>query len=83
MRSAFLVFHYPGSLEAFLFRKDPRSGVRTEAQYLEKYSNETGAYVDDSARSWIENFVKQVGLDQAQSLLSKAGVVEALPSKPL
>ena len=31
----------------------------------------------------IENFVQQVGLDQAQSLLSKAGVVETLPSKPL
>ena len=59
-RSPFVVYHYPGTLDAFLFRKDPRNGTRTEEQYYGKYSNMTELFEEDSARFWIFRFVENV-----------------------
>jgi hypothetical protein len=74
--SAFLTYHFPGSLEAFQFRDDPRkAGRRTPKHYYEKYANESGAFEDDSARFWIRNFVNKVGLHRAQELLHGASMV--------
>lgn len=74
--SAFLVYHYPGSLEAFQFRDDPRRGNRrTPRHYYEKYANQSGAFESDGARFWIRNFVAKVGLQGAKELLEGAYVV--------
>jgi hypothetical protein len=74
--SAFLTYHYPGSLEAFQFRNDPRKAERrTPKHYFEKYSNQSGAFESDGVRFWIRNFVAKVGLQRAQELLEGANVV--------
>ncbi|KAL3903876.1 MAG: hypothetical protein SGILL_010278 [Bacillariaceae sp.] len=74
--SAFLVFHYAGTLEAFQFRDDPRKADRrTAEQYYKLYNNTNGAFPDDSARVWISNFVSKVGNVAAQELLKGSGVV--------
>jgi hypothetical protein len=83
--SSFLAYHYPGTLEAFQFRDDPRKGDRRTARhYYEKYSNpgwgggdgdDGGIFESDGARFWIQNFVAKVGLEQAQILLDGASVV--------
>jgi hypothetical protein len=76
--SAFMVFHYAGTLEAFQFRDDPRKEDRRTAQHYYKLYNDTlGAIADDSARFWISNFVSKVGMARAQELLEGAGVAEA------
>ncbi|KAG7359030.1 hypothetical protein IV203_015619 [Nitzschia inconspicua] len=74
--SAFLTHHYPGSLEAFQFRDDPRKEERrTAAHYYEKHNGTRGVVPDDSARFWISNFVDKVGLQRAQKLLKGADLV--------
>jgi hypothetical protein len=71
--SAFLTLHYPGTLEAFQFRDDPRKGDRrTVAHYYEKYNSTRGVVLDDSARFWISNFATKVGLQRARALLAGA-----------
>jgi hypothetical protein len=72
-KSSFVVYHYPGTLEAFLYRDDPRKeeGRRTVKLYYQKYANNdtAGSFEDDSARFWISNFVTKVGVRRARQLL--------------
>jgi hypothetical protein len=74
-RSPFVVFHYSGTLDSFLFRQDPRN-KRNETAYFDMFGNSTGSHEDDSARFWISNFVEKVGsVEKANELLAGAGNV--------
>jgi hypothetical protein len=74
--SAFMIFHYQGTLEAFLFRDDSRKKNRkTDANYQKRHNGTKGVLPDTSARFWISNFVSKVGLPRAQELLAGADLV--------
>ena len=74
-KSGLVVYHYPGTLDAFLFRNDPRKGRRSAEQYHQKFSNMTGAFEDDSTKFWVSDFAVKVGQSRAEELLSGAGVI--------
>ena len=77
-RSPFVIHHYAGTLETFLYRNDPRTDIRNEAMYYELFGNFTPGTLneDDSARFWISNFLTKVGsISKAQELLEGAGKI--------
>ena len=76
-RSPMSVFHYAGTLDAFLFRNDPRSESRSVENYYHTFGNTTGSWEDDNARFWLSMFVERVGsIEVAKYLLEDAGVVD-------
>lgn len=75
-RSPMSVFHYAGTLEAFLYRNDPRQESRSVENYQHTYGETEGTWEDDNARFWLPMFVDRVGsIETAQYLLSDAGVI--------
>jgi hypothetical protein len=76
-KSAFSVYHYPGSLEAFQFRADPRMFKNRQSERFHQLygTGKSRAFESDSARFWIQNFVDKVGLARAHELLEGANMV--------
>jgi hypothetical protein len=72
--SPYVVHHYTGTLEHYLFRQDGRN-QRTQATYNERQYND--ASENDSIRFWIQGFVNAVGHDLAQELLEGVGDIKA------
>jgi hypothetical protein len=69
--SSFLVYHYAGTFEQFSSRVDSRNN-RKWAQYKAWSFH---SWSDDSARFWLEGFVKSVGAELATKLLQNHGRV--------
>ena len=77
-RHGLMVYHYPGTLESFLYaRNDTR---RNEKDYLWNFAqgNPKDYYEDDSARFWVKDFVNRFGEHKAKELLEGAGLVTLL-----
>jgi hypothetical protein len=81
--SPFVLHHYAGTLEQFLFRtNDARDWTRVTSAYQEKYnftSHEKQVqrqiYGNDHARYWFKEFVHVMGEEMARNLLQGAGEV--------
>ena len=73
--SALAVNHYLGTKAQYQHRDDPRRD-RTNSGWVTKQQQPTT--VQDTARSWLEGFVAQVGRKQAVKLLAGAGNANAL-----
>ena len=79
--SYFVVHHYAGSYEQWIFRKsDSRISKHTMSyeKYLDKYKDMK--YSDskipyDTISGWFPKFVKEVGIEDAQKLLKDVGNV--------
>ena len=65
-----VVNHYLGTKVQYQHRDDPRRD-RTNEGFDQKQNQPTT--VQDTARSWLEGFVSQVGQEQASRLLAGAG----------
>ena len=72
-RSPFSVYHYAGTMEQFLYRAD---GRRSRQEYNQR--NFLSRH-DDSAKFWLEGFVREVGSRMAKILLDGVGVLEPQP----
>jgi hypothetical protein len=68
-QSSFIAYHYYGTWEQWSYRDDARN-KRTPEAYA-KLSYNAGA--DDSARSWLQDFVQEMGHETASRLLEGAG----------
>ncbi|KAG7341045.1 hypothetical protein IV203_022996 [Nitzschia inconspicua] len=72
IESFLILHHYIGSWEQWSFRSDPRQ-TRTKERY-DKYKT-LGVEHDDSITSWLDEFVRQVGIETAKVLLEGTGRV--------
>lgn len=70
--SPFLLHHYIGSEEQWLYREDVR-GKRTKEVHETLKVNHT---YDETKHTWVEDFVEIVGIDKAELLLKGVGRVE-------
>jgi len=74
-QAPFVVHHYLGSFEQWSYRDDPRKWAHTGKKgSYDKLSK--ARRVDDHIRPWLEEFVRQVGLELATELLKDVGKLE-------
>lgn len=71
-QSLLVVHHYGGTWEQWSHREDTRGKRTREAYDRMQYDNQS----DDSIRSWLSHFVKQVGWWAARSLLRGVGDIQ-------
>lgn len=69
--ASFVIHHYPGTLEQWIFRNDARDWTRNKEAYKELAKR--GKKVDDSIRPWLEDFVSRRGRIRASFLLNGVG----------
>ena len=76
------IHHYLGTYEQYMFRQDPRDqipGRPTREEMWKKAGNSDNNSAnnvrDDSIGSWLADFVKSVGANEASKLLSDVGRV--------
>ena len=84
-----LIYHYPGTLEQYMFREDPRDAIpgrpkrniqMWEALGRPKQPVANGSMEeiwirDDSMSDWLEGFIEEVGTEETVRLLEGVGQV--------
>jgi hypothetical protein len=82
--SALVLHHYTGRWDQWSFRSDPRRQQPAQQQQRrtkERFESyiQASHWIDKSISvSWLEDFVSQVGIDQARMLLEGTGQVQTL-----
>ena len=79
IQATYAVHHYPGTLEQYTFRKDPRKNVRDSQRFYQLEDLQGAEVTDDLPPTWVMDFANKVGHDLALYLLQDVGTVEKLP----
>jgi hypothetical protein len=73
--SPLVIHHYIGSYEQFTFRDDARQGMKQRNDERFQTYGQIKDGVDVTITTWIQKFVKEVGISEAKRLLEGVGNV--------
>lgn len=71
-QSPYVVYHYAGSLEQYMFRNDPRASRNQNKFFVKNYSK---TWYDSTPQFWLQGFLDGVGPELAKVLLEDVGEV--------